>query len=96
MASILITGGTGLVGKELSKLLEKKGHQILILSRNKSTNPNHYYWNIDKKYIDSNAIIKANYIIHLAGAGIADSRWTSKRKKILLHLSHLCMEYQIL
>ena len=84
MASILITGGTGLVGKELSKSLEKKGHQILILSRNKSTNPNHYYWNIDKNYIDSNAIIKANYIIHLAGAGIADSRWTSKRKKILL------------
>lgn len=84
MATILITGGTGLVGKELFTLLEKNGHEILILSRHKSKNPNYYYWNIDDNYIDSNAIIRADYIIHLAGAGIADKRWTSKRKKILL------------
>lgn len=84
MATILITGGTGLVGKELCTLLENKGHEIFILSRHKSKNPNYYYWNINENYIDSNAIIRAHYIIHLAGAGIADKRWTSKRKKILL------------
>ena len=84
MATILITGGTGLVGKELTKLLEKNDHQIFILSRHKSSNPNFYYWNIDKNYIDPKAIIKADYIIHLAGSGIAEKRWTSKRKKTLI------------
>jgi len=84
MTSILITGGTGLIGKHLCNVLRSKGYKILILSRNKTNNPNTYYWNISENYIDPKAIQTADYVIHLAGSGIADKRWTKKIKKELI------------
>ena len=80
MSTILITGGTGLVGKHLSIMLSKKGYNVTVLSRNQTTKPNCYYWNLETNYIDAKAVIEADYIIHLAGAGIADKRWTNERK----------------
>jgi hypothetical protein len=84
MASILVTGGTGLIGKHLCDLLLKKGHKVFILSRNSSNKSNIFKWDIENNYIDENAIKNTDYIIHLAGAGIADKRWTAKRKKLLI------------
>ncbi len=87
MAVVLITGGTGLVGKSLTKTLLGRGYEIIILSRNPRENrekvPGLSYsrWNIEKQEIDSEAIGRADHIIHLAGAGVADKRWTKKRKK---------------
>lgn len=83
MDKILITGGTGLVGKHLEKLLTNKGYEVAILSRN-PTKENQYKWDIHKNYIDEKALENTSYIIHLAGAGIADKRWTSSRKKVLI------------
>ncbi len=84
MSTILITGGTGLIGNALTKMLLEKGHRIIILSRSsrKSLNSNLNYalWDVKKQTIDANAIIEADYIIHLAGAGVADKRWSEKRK----------------
>ena len=78
MSTILITGGTGLVGRELTRLLADKGHEIIILSRQqkKSNQPHVTYaqWDIEKQTIDENAIKSSDYIIHLAGAGVADKR----------------------
>ncbi|MFA5298973.1 MAG: TIGR01777 family oxidoreductase [Lutibacter sp.] len=85
MASILITGGTGLIGTKLCHLLREKGHTVLILSRTKTKKSNTYFWNIEEGDIDPEAIIKADYILHLAGAGIADKRWTPDRKHLLIN-----------
>ena len=84
METILITGGTGLIGKHLCNLLRSKGFKVTILSRSNSDNPNTYFWDIEKDFIEQKAIEQADYIIHLAGAGIADERWTKKRKKALI------------
>jgi len=84
MINILVTGGTGLIGKQLSLRLREKGYNIFILSRSSSDTPNTYYWNIKDGYIEPRAIEEADYIIHLAGAGIADERWTKSRKKELI------------
>lgn len=84
MASILVTGGTGLIGKHLCDFLLKRGHKVFILSRNSSNKPNIFKWDIENNYIDENAIKNTDYIIHLAGLGIADKRWTAKRKKLLI------------
>ncbi|CAL2081587.1 Cell division inhibitor [Tenacibaculum sp. 190524A02b] len=84
MAKILITGGTGLVGKRLQKLLKQLNHQIVILSRNPKKD-NEFKWNITEHYIDEKAFEGITHIIHLAGAGIADKRWTTKRKKELMN-----------
>lgn len=84
MASILVTGGTGFIGNPLCNLLRDKGHTVLILSRTKTDNPNIYYWNLEESYIDPEAITKADYVIHLAGAGIVDKPWSKERKRILI------------
>jgi len=88
MNTVLITGGTGLIGTALTKALLEKNYRVIILTRNKnkitppsSANLSYAEWNIEEQTIDASAVTKSDYIIHLAGAGIADKRWTSKRKK---------------
>ena len=83
MAKIIITGGTGLVGKRLSKLLIDKNHEVVILSRS-PRNKNEFEWDISSNYVDEKALVNSDYIIHLAGAGIADKRWTEGRKQIII------------
>ena len=84
MTTILVTGGTGLIGKHLCILLKEKGYNVSVLSRNKSNKSNYFYWNLETDYIETKAITESDYIIHLAGAGIADKRWTKKRKIALI------------
>lgn len=88
METILITGGTGLIGSELTKRLLNKGYQVIILSRSEknSTKKNLRYarWDVEKQFIDEDAIKSADYIVHLAGAGIAEERWSDERKKELV------------
>ena len=83
MANILITGGTGLVGRRLTELLSAKKHEIRILSRNPSAK-NEFKWEVANNYIDEKALQGLDYIIHLAGAGIADQRWSKERKKTII------------
>jgi hypothetical protein len=96
---VLITGGTGLVGQRLSNILVKLGYQVSFLSREKSQIPHIqvYQWNIREGYIEESAIQNTDYIIHLAGAGVADQAWTESRKKEILtsrtHSSELLAKY---
>ncbi len=83
MSKILITGGTGLVGKRLTELLIENGHKVAILSRNPK-NENEFKWDVSKNTIDTKALEDIKYIIHLAGAGIADERWSQKRKQLII------------
>lgn len=82
---VLITGATGLVGEELTKLLLQNGIKINYLTTNKSkieNQPNFhgYYWSPKQGVIDENALLGVSVIIHLAGASIA-KRWTKKYKQ---------------
>ncbi len=89
MAIVLITGGTGMIGKALTKALLEKGYEVIILTRNvkqlkiknEKLKVDYTEWNVAKKLIDENAIAKADYIIHLAGANVGEKRWTKKRKQ---------------
>ena len=84
MAKILVTGGTGLVGRRLTALLTEKNHEVRILSRNPK-NINEFKWDFSKGFVDDKAIENIDYIIHLAGAGIADKRWTKERKEVIVN-----------
>ncbi|MEQ8628866.1 TIGR01777 family oxidoreductase [Ekhidna sp.] len=80
--TVLITGGSGLVGTELSQLLTSAGYKVTHLSRNPTQK--HYqtfYWDVKKGEINDEAIISADAIIHLAGAGVSDKRWSDAWKK---------------
>lgn len=86
MPAVVITGGTGLIGKNLTRYLINKGYQVIIVGRKPpgfSSNPMVSYaaWNIDEQKIDSDTISKADYIINLAGAGVMEKKWTEKYKK---------------
>jgi uncharacterized protein (TIGR01777 family) len=84
--SILITGGSGLVGTHLTKHLIATGYTVKHLSRTPGTNPNieTFVWDIGNGTIDPNCIKGVDTIIHLAGAGIAEERWTDKRKQLII------------
>ena len=86
MTKILITGGAGIVGKQLTKILINKGYSVAVLSRTKQQDSviKTYTWDIEKGEIEQEAIDSADYIIHLAGANIGEKRWTTKRKQLIL------------
>lgn len=88
METVLITGGTGLVGRALCQALVANGYAVIILTRDpgryaeKAISPVSYAaWNPDAQTLDENALSRADYIIHLAGAGVAEKRWTKARKQ---------------
>ena len=83
MKNILITGGSGLVGKEITKILEEKGYLVAWMSRS-SQSQKSFLWNVEKQQIAPEAIEWADAIIHLAGTGVAEKRWTAERKKDIL------------
>jgi len=86
MKKVLITGGTGLIGKRLSFLLASKGYEVSVLSRSKSPESKYttFVWNVKDQFIEEEAFQDLDYIIHLAGAGIADKKWSEKRKKEII------------
>lgn len=83
---ILLTGGTGAVGKHLTNLLLEKGYQVSHLSRKQGADPRikTFLWDVSKGVIDEQCIDGVDTIIHLAGASIADGRWTDERKKQMI------------
>jgi uncharacterized protein len=81
MPNVLITGASGLLGKAISKRLTEEGFSVLSLSRTKGKSKTSFVWDVLNNRIDIDAIKQADYIIHLAGEGIADKRWTVKRKQ---------------
>lgn len=85
METVLITGGTGLLGNHIGKKLKEKGYNIALLSRKRNTPGTIpvYTWDPEKNSIDPEAISGADYIIHLAGEGIGDKRWTGRRRKFI-------------
>jgi uncharacterized protein (TIGR01777 family) len=82
---ILVTGGTGSIGKLLTRALLDEGCQVSHLSRKPGNDPRvkTFLWDVPDGEIDERCIDGVDMVIHLAGAGIADKRWTDKRKKEL-------------
>ncbi|MDA0314053.1 MAG: TIGR01777 family oxidoreductase [Bacteroidetes bacterium] len=83
MKNILITGGSGLVGKQLTFLLESKGYTVAWLSR-KPQQQTYFLWDVEKKELDPKALEWADAVVHLAGEGVAEKRWTAARKQAIL------------
>ncbi len=69
-----------MIGSRIALFLREHGHEVRILSRSRGM----VYWNPKKNILADEALEGVDAIIHLAGAGIADKRWTDSRKKELL------------
>ena len=81
--TVLVTGASGLVGSRLIGTLKNQGYNVKILSRNGFHSPfgQVYTWNIENKEMELEALNGVDSIIHLAGAGVAEKRWSKKRKQ---------------
>src|SRR5512145_755268 len=79
--SVLITGGSGLTGRYLTSLLLEKGYKVSHLSRNENSfgRVRVYRWDPSKGILDKEILRDTDHIIHLAGTGIGDQRWTKER-----------------
>lgn len=84
--TILIGGGTGLVGSRLAEMLTARGDTVHILTRNPAQVSDYkaFAWDTREQTIDSEAFDGVTHVVNLAGAGIADGRWTDERKKLII------------
>lgn len=81
---VIIAGGSGMIGGVLTKLLLKNGYEVSWLSHSGSSGPVPVHaWAPEKGELPEREIRSSHYIINLAGAGIADQRWTERRKEII-------------
>lgn len=86
MPTVLIPGGTGLIGHRLSQILKEKDYEVLHLSRKRRPDAEFetFQWDVEAGTIDDEAVRRADYVINLAGAGIADKRWSPSRKQVII------------
>ncbi|MCX8018950.1 MAG: TIGR01777 family oxidoreductase [Chitinophagaceae bacterium] len=91
MKTVIIAGGTGLVGKYLSSFLSDNGYRVIVLTRNaglqhsKEKGIEYAHWNPEKKLISTSLFDEAEYLINLSGANVASHRWTKARKQELVN-----------
>ncbi|HBG41026.1 MAG TPA: TIGR01777 family protein [Porphyromonadaceae bacterium] len=83
MKTVLITGGSGLVGRALSDLLLEKGYKVIWLSRERYVKADipRYRWDYRKEEIDEKALEQADIVIHLAGSNLSEDSWTRAKKQ---------------
>lgn len=86
MATVLITGGSGLIGTALTKALMAAGWTVHHLGRTRRERPGvrSFVWDLHSGTMDKASLIGVDHIVHLAGAGIAEKRWTDTRLKELI------------
>tara|TARA_Y100000766_G_scaffold275522_1_gene278602 strand:+ start:2842 stop:3753 length:912 start_codon:yes stop_codon:yes gene_type:complete len=87
MKSILITGGTGLIGTKLYKFLIEKHFNVIVLTRRESLsieNKDFVFWDPEKNILDTSKIENIDCVVNLAGESIDGSRWTNKYKKRIM------------
>jgi len=89
MQTIIIAGGTGMIGSVLQNELVNKGYKVTILTRNpekqpKKNNIQYAQWNLEKESIDQDAIKSADFIVNLTGANVMGHKWTESYKKEII------------
>ena len=88
---ILIAGATGFIGKELLKQLDAKGHETIVLTRNRETARFHipihceiHQWDPEKSPLSTSSLKDVDAVINLSGENIASSFWTDTQKRKLM------------
>ena len=81
---IAITGASGLIGSALVPYLRSEGHEVFRLVRRSATAPDEISWDPSSGTVDLRALQGVEGVIHLAGAGVGDHRWSDAYKKEIL------------
>jgi uncharacterized protein len=81
---VAVTGSHGLVGSALVPALARAGHRPVRVVRRPTAGSDELRWDPDANAIDADALEGIDAVVHLAGAGIGDRRWTPARKRLIL------------
>ncbi|MET4081324.1 uncharacterized protein (TIGR01777 family) [Pedobacter sp. UYP30] len=84
---VLITGGTGLIGRKLIDALLATNYQVAVLARKptKIKSADVFLWDVEKQQIDETCFENVHTIIHLAGAPVVEEKWTTARKQAIIN-----------
>lgn len=81
---VAISGSSGLIGSALGRALEARGDEVVALVRFRSDKaPSTALWNTEQGLVERDPVQGVDAVVHLAGAGIADKRWTAERKRLI-------------
>ena len=78
---IAISGSTGFIGTALADALQRDGHEVVRLVRGGPSGPGRVRWDIDAGEIDTAGLEGLDGVVHLAGEGIGERRWTDEQKR---------------
>ncbi|MFJ3170452.1 TIGR01777 family oxidoreductase [Streptomyces roseus] len=78
---IAITGSSGLIGQALLRSLRADGHEVVRFVRRTPSVPEEAEWDPRRGYVDPTGLAGCGAVVHLAGAGVGDHRWTDAYKK---------------
>src|SRR3954464_10765597 len=81
---VLVSGASGLIGTALGRTLTTAGHRVLRLRRNANTSGGDIGWDPELGLIDAPALEGVDAVVHLAGEGIGEKRWTDEQKQRIL------------
>ncbi|MER5728658.1 TIGR01777 family oxidoreductase [Streptomyces sp. NPDC002138] len=78
---IVVTGSAGLIGAALVRSLRADGHDIVRLVRHTPTAADEAEWDPRRGYVAPDALTGCEAVVHLAGAGVGDHRWSPAYKR---------------
>ncbi len=81
---VLVSGSTGLIGTALVRALEERGHRVVRLVRSGGGGRNAVRWDPSSGTIEADGLEGIDAVVHLAGEGIAEGRWTAEKKARIL------------
>jgi len=82
---IAISGASGLIGSALVGHLKSEGHTVQRLVRRAPVSPDEIQWDPKTGFVDIEALRGVDAVIHLAGVGVSDKRWTKRFKSEILN-----------
>jgi len=80
---VLITGASGLVGRELQKSLTAKGYDMLLASRSERADEQHIQWTVEEGFAEPEKLEGLDAVVHLAGENVSGLRWTDEKKRAI-------------
>ncbi|MFE7586723.1 TIGR01777 family oxidoreductase [Streptomyces gardneri] len=78
---VAVTGASGLIGRALVRSLRADGHDVLRLVRRPAATADEVEWDPKRLYVDAAGLVGVDAVVHLAGAGVGERRWTEAYKR---------------